>query len=112
MYSVSGGGGGLARATHSEVDSPDRVLEMCTEKGIAFMPFFPLSIGAHAKPSGALDAVAKRHGASPAQVAVAWLLARSPVMLPIPGTSSVAHLEENLAAARLQLTAAELTQLG
>jgi aryl-alcohol dehydrogenase-like predicted oxidoreductase len=108
MYSVSGGGGMLARTTHAEVESPDRVLEMCMQKGIAFMPFFPLGVGAHAKPSGAVDAVAKKHGATPAQMALAWLLARSPVMLPIPGTSRPEHLEENFAARLIHLTPDEV----
>ena len=112
MYSVSGGGGMLARATHSEVESPDRVLEMCTQKGIAFMPFFPLGVGAHAKPSAAVDAVAKNHGASPAQVALAWLMARSPVMLPIPGTSRPEHLEENWASRLIRLTPDEVESIG
>jgi aryl-alcohol dehydrogenase-like predicted oxidoreductase len=112
MFSVSGGGGALARATHAEVESPDRVLEMCTQKGIAFMPFFPLGVGAHAKPSSAVDAVAKKHGASPAQVALAWLLARSPVMLPIPGTSRPEHLEENWASRRIHLTPDEVESIG
>jgi pyridoxine 4-dehydrogenase len=112
MYSVSGGGGMLARATHSEVESPDRVLEMCTRKGIAFMPFFPLGVGAHAKPSAAVDAVAENHGASPAQVALAWLMARSPVMLPIPGTSRPEHLEENWASRLIRLTPDEVESIG
>jgi pyridoxine 4-dehydrogenase len=112
MYSVSGGGGMLARTTHAEVDSPDLVLEMCAQKGIAFMPFFPLGVGAHAKPSRALDAAAKKHDASPAQIALAWLLARSPVMLPIPGTSRPEHLEENWAARLVQLTPDEVESIG
>jgi aryl-alcohol dehydrogenase-like predicted oxidoreductase len=112
MYSVSGGGGMLARVTHAEVESPDRVLEMCAQKGIAFMPFFPLGVGAHAKPSGAVDAAAKKHGASPAQIALAWLLARSPVMLPIPGTSRPEHLEENWASRQIHLTPDEAAAIG
>ncbi len=112
MYSVSGGGGGLARATHSEVESPDRVLEMCAQKGIAFMPFFPLAVGAHAKPSGAVDAAAKKYGVSPAQIALAWLLARSPVMLPIPGTSRPEHLEQNWASRLTHLTPDEVAAIG
>jgi pyridoxine 4-dehydrogenase len=80
------------------------VLDYCQGAGIAFLPWFPLGAGRLAGAGGALGAVARRHGATPAQVALAWLLRRSPVMLPIPGTSSVAHLEENLAAATLRLT--------
>jgi aryl-alcohol dehydrogenase-like predicted oxidoreductase len=112
MYSVSGGGGALARTTHSEVESPERVLEMCDEAGIAFMPFFPLGVGTHAKPSSAIDAVAKRHDASPAQIALAWLLARSPVILPIPGTSRPEHLEENWAARLVHLDPQEVESIG
>ena len=80
------------------------VLDHCEREGIAFLPWFPLGAGRLAEAGGALVEVARRHQATPAQVALAWLLARSPVMLPIPGTSSVAHLEENLAAAALRLT--------
>ncbi|HTQ42825.1 MAG TPA: aldo/keto reductase [Polyangiaceae bacterium] len=112
MYSVSGGDSVLARVTHSEVESPDRVLEMCARKGIAFMPFFPLGVGAHAKPTGAVDAVAKKHGAAPAQIALAWLLARSPVMLPIPGTSRPEHLEENWASRLIHLEPDEVEAIG
>jgi aryl-alcohol dehydrogenase-like predicted oxidoreductase len=103
MYSVSGGGGDVARITHSEVESPEKVLEICTNRGIAFMPFFPLGTGAHAKPNAALAAAAERHRATPAQIALAWLLARSPVILPIPGTSRPEHLEENWAARSIHL---------
>ncbi len=108
MYSVSGGGGAVARTTHSEVEAPERVLDLCTERGIAFMPFFPLAIGAHAKPAPALAATAVRHRATPAQIALAWLLARSPIMLPIPGTSRPEHLEENWAARSVRLTPDEV----
>jgi pyridoxine 4-dehydrogenase len=80
------------------------VLEACEAAGIGFIPWFPLAIGSLAKPSGALDEVAHAHDATPGQVALAWLLARSRVMLPIPGTSSVEHLEENMAAEALTLT--------
>ena len=82
----------------------EEVLTFCTEHGIAFIPWFPVAAGDLARPGGPLDAVARQHpGASNAQLALAWLLRRSPVMLPIPGTSSVAHLAENLAAADLAL---------
>jgi pyridoxine 4-dehydrogenase len=108
LYSVSGGGGMLARMTHAEVESPERVLDLCEKRGIAFMPFFPLNVGGHAKPGGALATAAERRRATPAQIALAWLLARSPVMLPIPGTSSSAHLEENWAARSIQLSPDEV----
>jgi pyridoxine 4-dehydrogenase len=92
--------------------SSDPVLTVCERDGLAFLPWFPLSAGSDATSAGrALVEVAARHSATPAQVAIAWLLARSPVMLPIPGTSSLAHLEENLQAARLQLTAADRAAL-
>jgi aryl-alcohol dehydrogenase-like predicted oxidoreductase len=79
------------------------VLSACERDGIAFLPWSPLSAGSDAaRVSGAIAEVAARHQATPAQVAIAWLLARTPVMLPIPGTSSLAHLEENLQAARLR----------
>ena len=88
------------------------VVDHCEGEGIAFLPWFPLGAGSLAEAGGALGAVARRHQATPAQVALAWLLRRSAVMLPIPGTSSVAHLEENLAAATLRLTDDEFQLLG
>lgn len=86
------------------------VLEYCEREGIAFMPWYPLGSGA-VSGGAAVARVAGRHGATPMQVALAWLLARSPSMLPIPGTSQVAHLEENMRAASLQLTADDLREL-
>jgi aryl-alcohol dehydrogenase-like predicted oxidoreductase len=82
---------------------PEQVLEHCEREGIAFIPWSPLLAGDLAKPRGPVARVAQRLRATPAQVALAWLLRRSPVMLPIPGTSSVEHLEENVAAALLEL---------
>ncbi len=111
LYSVSGGGGAVARMTHAEVESPEQVLDMCTSRGIAFMPFFPLGMGAHAKPGPAVAEAAERHRATPAQIALAWLLARSPVMLPIPGTSRPEHLEENWASRAIHLTADEVQSI-
>jgi aryl-alcohol dehydrogenase-like predicted oxidoreductase len=111
VYSVSGGGGAMARMTHAIVESPDQVLDLCTKKGIAFMPFFPLGVGAHTKPDAVLAATAERHRATPAQIALAWLLARSPVMLPIPGTSRPEHLEENWASRSIRLSAEEVTSI-
>lgn len=87
------------------------LLETCEQEGVAFVPFFPLGIGELAKAEGSVAEVASRHGAAPSQVALAWLLRRSPAMLPIPGTSSVAHLEENVAAASLDLSEEELGEL-
>ena len=89
----------------------ESVLEDCERGGIGFIPWFPLAIGELARPGGPLDDLARRHDAAPGQLALAWLLARSPVMLPIPGTGSVAHLEENTAAADLELAPDELERL-
>ena len=89
--------------------SSEGVLAECEQEGIVFLPWRPLEAGGHG--TGALATVARRHGATPVQVAIAWLLARSPVMAPIPGTSSLAHLEENAAAARLRLSADDLRDL-
>lgn len=87
------------------------VLDHCEKKGIGFIPWFPLAAGELAGPGSALAAAAQAHGATPGQVALAWLLKRSPVILPIPGTSKVAHLEENVAAAGLTLSDAEFAAL-
>jgi len=89
----------------------EAVLDYCEREGIAFIPWFPLGAGKLAREGSVLDRVAKRLGATPAQVALAWVLKRSPVMLPIPGTSRVAHLEENVAAATLELTDEEFSEL-
>jgi pyridoxine 4-dehydrogenase len=98
------------------------VLGVCTRDGLAFIPWAPLASGSTARlegsgnprsdAGGALEKLAGARGVSVMQVAIAWLLAKSPAMLPIPGTSSVAHLEENVASARMQLSAAELAALG
>src|SRR3954454_635716 len=84
------------------------VLDFCAEQGIGFIPWFPLQSGALARPGGPVAEAAQRHDATPGQVAIAWLLARSPVMLPIPGTGSVEPLEENTAAGELRLEPDEL----
>jgi pyridoxine 4-dehydrogenase len=84
------------------------VLDYCEEQGIGFIPWFPLAAGKLARPGGAVAEAARAHDATPGQIALAWLLHRSPVMLPIPGTGSVAHLEENVAAAGIELTADEV----
>jgi pyridoxine 4-dehydrogenase len=86
------------------------VLAHCEKLGIAFLPWYPLGAGSAVRASK-IKRVAKRLGATPAQVAIAWLLAKSPVMLPIPGTSSIAHLEENMAAAKIQLSREDLAEL-
>ena len=89
----------------------DPVVDACTEQGLAFIPWYPLGAGALAGAQGPLAAIAARHRARPSQVALAWLLRRSPVMMPIPGTASVEHFEENLAAATLRLSDDEITAL-
>jgi pyridoxine 4-dehydrogenase len=89
----------------------ESVLETCERDGIGFIPWFPLAIGELARPGGPLDDLARRHDAAPGQLALAWLLARSPVMLPIPGTSSIEHLEENVAAQSIELDPADVERL-
>jgi aryl-alcohol dehydrogenase-like predicted oxidoreductase len=87
------------------------VLEVCEREGLGFLPWRPVGAGDLTKPGGPLDRVAKAHAVTPAQVVLAWLLLKSPVMLPIPGTSSVTHLEENVAAAALSLDDGEMLAL-
>jgi aryl-alcohol dehydrogenase-like predicted oxidoreductase len=87
------------------------VLEYCEKEGLAFIPWYPVAAGKLARPGGKLDTIAKRHGATVAQLSIAWLLYRSPVMLPIPGTSSVAHLEENVKSAEIVLSDDELKEI-
>jgi aryl-alcohol dehydrogenase-like predicted oxidoreductase len=82
----------------------EQVVEACARDGLGFLPWSPVADGRLARPGGVLDRVAARHGATAAQVSLAWLLHRSPVMLPIPGTSQIGHLEDNVAAATLQLS--------
>ncbi|HUZ21280.1 MAG TPA: aldo/keto reductase [Acidimicrobiales bacterium] len=89
----------------------EAVLDHCEREGVGFIPWFPIAAGDLARPGGPLDLVAKEAGATPSQVALAWLLRRSPVMLPIPGTSTVGHLEENCAAASLELTDGQFREL-
>jgi pyridoxine 4-dehydrogenase len=84
------------------------VLQYCEKHKLAFIPWFPVAAGKLAQPGGKLDKVAKQHGATVSQLSLAWLLHRSPVTLPIPGTSSVAHLEENLKAADITLSAEDM----
>jgi len=112
LYNVTGGDGKLARMTHALVESPDAVLDLCEARGIAYLPFFPLAVGQVGAERPALLEIAARHGRTVFQVAIAWLLARSKVMLPIPGTGRVAHLEDNWAARTLQLTPDEVAAIG
>jgi len=87
------------------------VVAYCTKHKLAFIPWFPVAAGKLAKPGGKLDAAAKKYGATVSQLSLAWLLHHSPVILPIPGTSSVEHLEENIAAAEVNLTDAEWKEI-
>ena len=87
------------------------VLNYCTSNQIGFIPWFPLAAGELTRPGGVVDRIAKAHRAKPGQIALAWLLQRSPVILPIPGTTEVSHLEENVAAASLSLTTREIADL-
>ena len=87
------------------------VLQHCEREGIGFIPWFPVAAGQLARPGGLLDEIAREHDATHAQLALAWLLRRSPVMLPIPGTGSIAHLEENCAAAQVELSDEEYEAL-
>jgi pyridoxine 4-dehydrogenase len=87
------------------------VLAYCERQGIGFIPWFPLGAGELARAGSAVDKIAKRHGGTVSQIVLAWTLRKSPVMLPIPGTSRVDHLEENVAAARIVLTDAEMSAL-
>ena len=93
----------------------DAVLETCVRDGLAFLPWYPLNAGGLARPGGPrggkLAEIARHHQATSAQIALAWLLRRAPIMLPIPGTSSIAHFDENVAAARIHLTDAEFRAL-
>jgi pyridoxine 4-dehydrogenase len=91
--------------------SAEQLLDHVTAEGIAFIPWFPLATGGLVEDGGPLESLAAEHDATPSQLALAWLLKRSPVMLPIPGTSSVSHLEDNIGAAAIELTDAELDAL-
>jgi len=109
LYNVVLGERVLARIPHLVMDDQETIVDLCAATGMAYLPFFPLAMpGAGQPASKALGEIATRRGVSQAQVAIAWLLARSPTMVPIPGTSSLAHLEENWAARELSLSAAEI----
>jgi len=92
--------------------SSEDVLNHCEKHGIGFIPWFPLAAGKLARPGSVLDTIAHKHGVGPSQIALAWVLKRSPVMLPIPGTGSVAHLEENVSGAGIQLSDEDFAALG
>jgi len=107
LFNLTGGHSAYMKAP----DHPEAVLAMCEKHQIAFLPFFPLATGTLTAGGGSLDAAAKRLRCSPAQLAIAWLLARSPVMLPIPGTSKITHLEENVGAVHVAVDAKTVTDL-
>ncbi|HKP64880.1 MAG TPA: aldo/keto reductase [Polyangiales bacterium] len=112
LYNVAEGERRLAKLPHASVADQEAIVELCAQRGIAFLPFFPLTIpGPPRPPNAALQQIAKQRGVTEAQVALAWLLARSPTMLPIPGTSSLDHLEENWAARALALSPAEFAAI-
>lgn len=89
----------------------EEMIDICARQGIGFIPWFPLATGELARSGGPLDQIAKRHNATPSQIAIAWLLQRSSTMLPIPGTSSVKHLEENVMGATIKLSKEEFDAL-
>jgi pyridoxine 4-dehydrogenase len=89
----------------------EKALQYCEKNGLGFIPWYPVAAGKLAQPGGPLDRAAKKHNASVVQLSLAWLLHHSPVMIPIPGTSSVTHLEENMAAAKVQLSDAEWKEI-
>jgi aryl-alcohol dehydrogenase-like predicted oxidoreductase len=89
----------------------EAVLNYCAAEGIGFIPWYPLAAGDLTKPDSILHAIAKNRNAKPSQIALAWLLKRSPVMLPIPGTSKVKHLDENVAAVAIDLSLSEFSAL-
>ena len=91
--------------------SSEDLLQACESDGLAFIPWFPIDAGALASANGRLEEIAARHGATIAQLALAWLLHHSPVTVPIPGTSSVEHLEENVAAAAIRLSDDDIAAL-
>jgi aryl-alcohol dehydrogenase-like predicted oxidoreductase len=105
LYNVAEGARQLEGSVQTVVADQERIVDLCAERGIAFLPFCSLAIPGRSRPTpAALDEIAARHGATVSQVAIAWLLARSPTMLPIPGTSSPAHLAENWAARTIALS--------
>src|SRR6266581_3148102 len=96
---------------YESVSLSEEMVDICAHQGIGFIPWFPLATGELARSGGLLDQIAKRHNAKPSQIALAWLLQRSSTMLPIPGTSSVKHLEENVMGATIKLTQEEFDTL-
>lgn len=112
LYNVAVGERQLGAFPYAATSDQEAIVDLCRDEGIAYLPFFLLAIpGPKRPPNASLEAIAKRRGLTPAQIAIAWLLARSPTIVPIPGTSTVAHLEENVAARSIELTNDELSEI-
>lgn len=111
VYNATAGERRLGAFQYGMVAQQEEIVDLCAARGLAFLPFFPLAIPGVKASDAALAAVASRHGKSVSQIALAWLLARSPAMLPIPGTSSPAHLDENWAARSIALSADEIASI-
>jgi aryl-alcohol dehydrogenase-like predicted oxidoreductase len=112
LYNVAAGERRIGESPLATVEGQEEIVDLCAARGIAFLPFFPLAMpGPEKIPAPAVAAVAKRRGVTEAQIAIAWLLARSPAMLPIPGTSSPEHLDENWAARTIALTSEEIAEI-
>ena len=97
----------MRESEHMTAAESEKMIDLCARQGIGFIPWSPLAFGALARSGGTIDQIAKRHNAQPSQIALAWLLKRSSTMLPIPGTSSVKHLEENVVGATIKLSQEE-----
>jgi pyridoxine 4-dehydrogenase len=111
LYNVAAGEKRLGSLPHATVADQEKIVDLCAAKGMVFMPFFSLAIPGTSFKSAAVAAVAKRHGKTEAQIATAWCLARSPAILPIPGTCSVAHLEENWDARAIALSKEDIAEI-
>jgi aryl-alcohol dehydrogenase-like predicted oxidoreductase len=112
LYNVAASEKRLSGFPLGMVQGQEEMVDFCAGKGIAFLPFFPLAVPGHKQvASHAIARIAKEHQATTAQIAIAWLLARSKTMLPIPGTGSLAHLEENWAARKIALSQSEITEI-
>lgn len=101
----------MRQSEHMTVAESEEMIDVCARQGIGFIPWSPLSFGELARTGGALDRIAKRHNAKPGQLALAWLLKRSSTMLPIPGTSRVTHLDEDMIDATIKLSQEEFEAL-
>jgi aryl-alcohol dehydrogenase-like predicted oxidoreductase len=111
LYNVAAGEKRLGAFPYAVVEGQEEMVDLCAERGLAFLPFFPIRIPGPPRASQAVSSIAARRGITAAQVALAWLLARSRAILPIPGTSSIAHLEENWAARTIALDPAEIAAI-